>query len=111
MTTSRTKRSLSPARQRLVELMQEVNFGRIEGLRVVDGDPVLEPAPRVLRDFLLGKANAPNAARGRDDFALKEPVIELFDLLDRERSVQVESLVVQNGLPVRVTVADGIGVG
>ncbi|MBK8482311.1 MAG: hypothetical protein IPL40_14300 [Proteobacteria bacterium] len=107
MSPTRTKRALSPARQQLVVLMQEVNFGRIEGLPVIEGEPVLEPPPRVLRDFLLGKTNAPHAARSRDDFALKEQVIELFDLFDRERSVTVESLVVQNGLPVRMTVADG----
>lgn len=100
-----TKRSLSPARRRLVELMQEVNFGRIESLRILDGDPTFDPPPRILRDVLFGKTNAPNAARGRDDFALKEQVIELFDVFDRERSVAVESLVVQNGLPVRMTVA------
>lgn len=107
MTGPRTKRSLSPARQRLVELMQDVNFGRIEALHVLDGEPVLDPAPRVLRDFLFGKTNAPNAARPRDDFVLKEQVLELFDHFDRERSATVESLTVQNGLPVRMTVADG----
>ena len=42
---NRTKQSLSPARRRLVELMQEVNFGRIEGLHVRDGEPILEQAP------------------------------------------------------------------
>ena len=107
MTANRTKRTLSPARQQLVELMQEVNFGRIEALPVLEGEPVLEPPPRVLRDFLFGKSNAPHTARTRDDFALKEQVIELFDLFDRERSITVESLVVQNGLPVRMTVAGG----
>jgi len=111
MSPTPTKRSLSPARQQLVVLMQEVNFGRIEGLSVLDGAPVLEPPPRVLRDFLLGKTNAPHAARSKDDFALKEQVLELFDLFDRERSVTVESLVVQNGLPVRMTVAGGARVG
>ena len=105
-TPNRTKQSLSPARRRLVELMQEVNFGRIEGLDVRDGEPVLEHTPNVLRDIVFGKVNTPNPARGRDDFALKEQLIELFDLFDRERSVTVESLVVQNGLPVRMTVAD-----
>ncbi len=50
--------------------------------------------------------NAPNPARGKGDFALKEQLNELFDLFDRERSVTVESLVVQNGLPTRMTVAD-----
>ena len=47
---SPTKGALSPARRRLVELMQEVNFGRIESLCVRDAEPLLEPAPRVLRD-------------------------------------------------------------
>lgn len=107
---SPTKRALSPARRRLVELMQEVNFGRIEGLCVRDTEPLLEPAPRVLRDIVFGKMNSPNPARGREDFALKEQLIELFDLFDRERSVTVESLVVQNGLPVRMTVANEHGV-
>ena len=107
MSATRTKQSLSPARQQLVELMQEINFGKVESLQVRDGDPVFEPAPRVLRDFLLGKSNVPHRARARDDFVLKTEVIELFDLFDRERSATVESLVVQNGLPVRMTVADG----
>ncbi len=107
----RTKRTLTPARQRLVELMQEVNFGRIEALHIRDGEPVFEPPPRVLRDFLFGKTNAANPARGKDDFALKEQLIELFDLFDRERTLTVESLVVQNGLPVRMTVANGHRVG
>ena len=101
-----TKRTLSPARRRLVELMQEVNFGRIEGLYVRDGEPVLERTPNVLRDIVFGKVNAPNPARGKDDFALKEQLVELFDLFDREQSVTVESLVIQNGLPVRMTVAN-----
>ena len=111
MSATRTKSALSPARQRLVELMQEINFGRIEALDVRGGEPVLEPAPRVLRDFLLGKANAAHRARARDDFVLKDQVIELFDLFDRERSVTVEQLVVNNGLPVRMTVAGGARVG
>jgi len=107
---SPTKRALSPARRRLVELMQEVNFGRIEGLRVKEAEPLLEPKPRVLREIVFGKLNAPNPARGRGDFALKEQLIELFDLFDREQSVTVESLVIQNGLPVRMTVANEHGV-
>ena len=40
-----TKTSLTPARRRLVELMQEVNFGRIERLKVRDWEPVLDPPP------------------------------------------------------------------
>ena len=39
------KMSLSPARLRLPELMQRVNFGRIEKLRGREGDPVFGPHP------------------------------------------------------------------
>ena len=108
MTTTRTKKMLSPARQRLVELMQEINFGRIEDLDVRDGEPVVVPAPRVVRDIVFGKDNAPNKARCWRDFALKDQVIEMFDFFDQERSLRVERLVVQNGLPLRMTVEDVI---
>jgi hypothetical protein len=111
MSTTPTKRSLSPERRRLVELMQKINFGRIEGLRVFDGEPVLDPPPRVFREIRFGGENAPHAAHDRNDFSLKKEHIELFAQLDRERSVTVEQLVVNNGLPVRMTVAGGARVG
>ena len=49
--------------------------------------------------------NAPHQALGQRDFILRFQVIELFDFFDQERSFQVERLVIQNGLPVRMTVA------
>lgn len=101
-----TKASLSPERSRLVELMQEINYGRIEGLQVRDGEPILDPPPTVLRLFLFGKDNGPNAARDNDCFALKRKVTELFEVFVRERSLSIQELVIDNGLPVRMTVAD-----
>jgi len=104
-----TKAALSPARKRLVELMQKVNFGRIEGLQVRDGEPVFDPPPTVLQLFLFGKDNGPNASRGSEGFALKRRVTELFEVFDRERSFSVQQLMIDNGLPVRMTVADAVG--
>ena len=100
-----TKQSIFPARQRLLEMMQALRFGQIEGLEVRDGEPVLDPCPRIVRDIVFGKDNAPHRARRWGDFTLKEQVIEMFDVFDQERSLRVERLVVQNGLPVRMTVA------
>jgi hypothetical protein len=101
-----TKKLLSPKRRRLVELMQEIHFGRIERFLVVDAEPVLDPAPYVVREVLFGKTSGAHAKRGLEDFALKEQVLELFTFFDHKRSFKAESLVVQNGLPLRMTVAE-----
>ena len=103
-----TKDTLSPARLHLVELMQEVNFGRIEQLEVRDWQPVFEPTPRVVRIIVFGKENKPNACRVTHDYVLKKKVVELFEVLDRERSLSIRELVIENGLPVRMTVAEVI---
>ena len=104
------KGDLSEQRKRLVELMQEINYGRIEGLRVQNGEPVFDPPPTVLRLFLFGKDNGPNESRGNDGFALKKKVAELFEVFDRERSLSIQELMIDNGLPVRMTVADAVRV-
>ena len=100
-----TKAALTPARKRLVELMQEINYGRIEGLRVENGEPVFDPPPTVLRLFLFGKDNRPNEFRGSDGFALKKKVGQLFEVFDRERTFSIQELMIDNGLPIRMTVA------
>ena len=108
VTDGMTKAALTPARSRLVEVMQEINFGRIEGLEVRDGEPVFDPPPRAVRQVVFGKKNGPNAARAHDGFALKKKVAELFEVFDREQTFRVLELVIDNGLPVRMTVADGV---
>jgi len=47
-----------------------------------------------------------NPSRGNDGFALKKKVAELFEVFDRERSLSIQELMIDNGLPVRMTVAD-----
>ena len=108
MSTVVTKAALTPARQRLIEVMQEVRYGRIERLEVRDWEPVFKPPPRVVRQIVFGKENEPHTARNRDAFALKKSVAELFEIFDRERSLSIQELVIENGLPVRMTVADAI---
>lgn len=106
MTDAVKKRALTPARKRLIEVMQEINFGRIEELLVKDGEPIFDPPPTMLRLFMFGKENSPNEYRGSDGFVLKKKMAELFEILDRERSLFIEELIIDNGLPVRMTVAD-----
>ena len=103
-----TKAALTPARQRLVEAMQEIRYGRLEGLEVRDCEPVFEPPPRAVRQIVFGKDNGAHTARNQDRFALKRSVAELFEIFDRERSLSIQELVINDGLPVRMTVADAI---
>ena len=102
------KSELSPSRQKLIELMQETHFGRIEGLVVYNGEPVLEPAPRITRDIVFGKDNAVHPARAMTDFILKEQHQQLFRFFDSERSLKIDSLVIQHGLPVRMSLPKAI---
>src|SRR5262245_6535331 len=77
-----TKSTLSVAQKRLIETMQSLNFGRIEGLKVRHGDPVFQPGPRVVQDIRIGRGeNGPRPELAREDFALKSQVVEMFDHL------------------------------
>ncbi|HOM98863.1 MAG TPA: hypothetical protein PLM33_01270 [Acidobacteriota bacterium] len=103
-----TKASLTPARRRLLELMQEINFGRIEGLAVRGGEPVLDPPPRVVREIKFGGENGPRRELGSDDFALKAQAVEFFAHLSRLGDGTVEILEIKHGLPFRMSVEEAV---
>ena len=107
MTDEVTKAALTPARRRLVEMMQEINFGRIERLDVRDGEPLFDPPPMAVRQMVFGKKNGPNQIRNQDGYALKKKVAELFEVFDREQTFRVLELVIDDGLPLRMTVGEG----
>ena len=67
-----TKSSLSGSHRRLVELMQRLNFGRIEDLIVRDGEPVFDPAPKVIQKVKIGGENGPRPELSCEDFLLKK---------------------------------------
>ena len=85
--------------------MQRINFGRIEGLSIRRGEPVFEPAPRIIQDIkICGGENGPMAEVARDDFALKSQVVEMFEHLSRLDEGSVAVIHVQHGLPCRLTI-------
>jgi len=102
------KSELSPERRRLVEKMQRLNFGRIEGLPVRGGEPVLDPAPRVIRSVKLGGDNGPRHEATKDDFPIKAEVIELFNILVQIGDGVVESIDVRHGLPCGMTYQENV---
>jgi len=101
-----SKQDLSPSRASLIELMQEVNFGRIENLLIRDCDPVLNPKPRVVREHKFGGENGPRPERDHNDFKLKGQIIELFEFFDELGNGIIEAIEVKHGLPFRVIFAD-----
>jgi hypothetical protein len=106
MTTTCTKAELSPARKKLIRTMQRLNFGRIENLAVSQGEPVFTPPPRMVREVKFGGDNGPRPEAATGDFVLKNEVRDLLAHLDRLGTGTIHSLVVQHGLPVRMSVEE-----
>jgi hypothetical protein len=103
-----TKAALTPGQRRLVELMQQLNFGRIEDLAVRDGDPVFDPPPWVVREVKFGGENGPRPESGTADFLLKTQVVELFQHFDRVGNGTIEAIEVKHGLPFRMLVPEAV---
>jgi hypothetical protein len=101
-----SKAALTPARKRLVELMQKIGFGRIEGLVIRRGEPVFDPPPIVVHDIKFDGENRSRPPVEVDDFVLKKQVIHLFAALDRVRNGTVEKLEVKDGLPFLMSKSD-----
>ena len=106
MVSTVSKAALSPARARLVELMQGLNFGRIEDLAVHDGEPVLDPPPRLVREVKFCAENGPRPETNKQDFALKSQVRELFDQMVAMGSGTIRCLEIKHGLPFKMTVEE-----
>jgi hypothetical protein len=95
-----SKSSLTPGQCRLLELMQELNFGRIENLYIQHGGPSFDPGPRVIRKFKIGSSEKGPRPEGLlEDFWLKRPIVEMFELFTRVRTGRVLAMEVKNGLP------------
>ena len=77
------KAHLTPPKRRLIELMQDINFGRITNIPVRDGEPELTPDTVIEREIKLGGQSGPRPERDQDDFILKQEVVALLDPLAR----------------------------
>jgi hypothetical protein len=101
-----SKQELSPCRQQLLESMQHINFGRLEGLTVIDGEPVFDPAPRKQFDIKFGGDNGARSELGSADFLLKQQVVELFNFFDEFQNGVIDVLEIKHGLPFRMIVTE-----
>jgi hypothetical protein len=102
--TTPRKSSLSPARRRLLELLQLVHVGRLENLHVRDGEPVFNPPPKVVLAVRFPGQNDAHPGIDWSDFKLKPAVIELFRRLDAIGDGVIAVLSVHYGLPASAEV-------
>lgn len=106
MSQTITSASLPPDRRRLLKQMQHINFGRIEGLVIANGQPVLDPPPRIVREIKFGGENGPRPEAAIEDFALKAQVVALFHSFDELGDGVIKVLEVKHGLPFRMAMED-----
>lgn len=97
--TPTIKSALSPARRRLVELLQTINFGRLERLPVRAGEPVLDPLPSVVREHKFCAENGARPEAARPDCALKPQHLDLMRVLDEVGDGEIAVVVCKHGIP------------
>lgn len=93
------KRQLTAARAQLVEMLQRINFGRIEHLPVFDGQPVLGSIGRAVSTVKLKSENGPRPEFESSDFLLKQEIVELCGQLDQIGTGHIDLIEVKHGLP------------
>jgi hypothetical protein len=92
------KLDLSHDQRRLVALLQEIRYGRIERLLVRDGEPVLSGI-RWKRTVKIGGDNAAHPCTDATDFALRREVVHFFRALTELGDAELTDIEIRNGLP------------
>lgn len=101
-----TKDSLKPSQQRIVEMIDALTFGRIEGLTIRCGEPYYEPAPCIAQEIKLGTPPEDRRRSNSQDFALKSEFESLFIHLERLGNGIVD-IEIRHGLPFRLIINHG----
>jgi hypothetical protein len=102
MNTMITKDSLTPARRRLVDLMQATWYGRIEHLIVHGREPLLDPPPKIVRVLKTNGENSVDTELNGCDFALRREVLQLLKYLDEIGDGMIETVEIRRGLPCEI---------
>lgn len=93
-----TTKELTAPQQRLLRIMHECQFGRVENLKVRSGQPDFDGGTKVVRVTRLGTERDPSR-RPAGEFELKEAIRNLFAQLALLQNGVVERLEFRHGLP------------
>ena len=95
---------LSPSGQLLVSTMRHVQFGRFEGLRICDGEPVWNPPPKLIRVAKIGFSEDPEVPEA-GDWVLKAAIRDLFREFAALQTGNIDRIVFHRGLPTLVEIS------
>jgi hypothetical protein len=84
--------------------MTSLYFGRIEGLKVRAGEPVLDPPPTFIRTIKIGAEKGIPPGAIAEDFWLKHQMVELLDVITRVGEGDILSIEIRHGLPFAMEV-------
>lgn len=95
---------LSPAYRGLLESIRQVNFGRIEGLVVRGGEPVLDPPPRVVGAIRLAQRGPSRPESAGAQCHWKREQFALVQELAAIGTGVIRTIKVHDGLPVALEI-------
>jgi hypothetical protein len=98
------KSDLCESERQLVELLQDLDFGRIEELHIRDGKPAFDPAPHVVATLKMQAETCVRDESHLRDFSLKQSVVLLLLLMRQMGDGKILVIQVRHGLPVTVDV-------
>lgn len=93
---------------RLLQLIQEIYYGKIERFVIRDGDPVIEPSTRILRDVKLGADLKKRPILIDRNYRDKPQVVEMLQQLRKLSDGVVHSLEIHDGLPFRMQIIETV---
>lgn len=93
---------LSQSWKVLIVRMQEINFGRIDGLAFDNGEPVFGPELHVVTEFKPGGNNGPRPERHLPDFELSENISSFVAEVARRGRGRIQALHVKGGMPFKI---------
>ena len=94
-----TRRSLSASRRRLLDRCSELQHGRVEGLQIRGGDPVLDCGARVILTMTFA-GDVKAIPRNRpDNYVLKRAWVDLFARFDLIGTGFIPRIDFKDGLP------------
>jgi hypothetical protein len=93
---------LSPARQKLVRMLQAVNFGELQCVHIREGEPTFDDHSMIVVDVKLDKEEVPRPELDLADFALSAEVLRLMSRLDELKNGTIQSLEIRAGIPRRL---------